>query len=210
MSKRAAAQAEARFMRGQTGVDGQSETPEVDPDLVEQAKAKEALLRGRTWLGRECLTWWLYKSESTEPLTRLEKQAISLVFVGRVTLKAAAGEVTEVSLKGVAAPYAQLARRALSQGLLVHAARIKLTWGEQVFELGLDAEHFDVKAAKLPAVVDGDDSVAERLELVGRLCRALDACFAEFAAIRASPGWKNEVRALRRWLDETKQKIAVS
>lgn len=201
MARQSAARAEQRFMSGQTGVDGQAVEEEVDPTAQEQAKAKEALYRGRTWLGREALTWWLFKSESTEPLVSLEKQPISIVFQGRLTLKSAAGEITEVALKGVGAPYAALTKQALRQGLLVHTARLKLTWGEQVFELSIDAEHFDVKAAKLPALSEeAEDALGERLELAQRMCRALDACLLSFAQLRASPKWQLEVSKLTAWL----------
>jgi hypothetical protein len=63
---------EAKFLRGELGVDGQAAADERTPEELEQAKAREALLRGRTWLGRECLTWLLWKSESTEPVTELD------------------------------------------------------------------------------------------------------------------------------------------
>ncbi|MBL8949732.1 MAG: hypothetical protein JNK82_03085, partial [Myxococcaceae bacterium] len=54
---RQSARAEARFMRGETGVDGgAAEEKETDPALIEAAKAKEQLYRGGAWLGREALT----------------------------------------------------------------------------------------------------------------------------------------------------------
>ena len=63
-SSRKQATAESKFMRGQTGVDGAKTEETADPVEAEQAKAREALYRGRTWLGREALTWVLWRSES--------------------------------------------------------------------------------------------------------------------------------------------------
>ena len=39
---------EAMFLRGETGVDGAAVKEEADAAEVEQTKAREALLRGRT------------------------------------------------------------------------------------------------------------------------------------------------------------------
>ena len=74
MSARSQAQAEARFMKGETGVDGASGKTEVDPEVAQAAKAKEALYRGRAWLGREALSWILMKSESSEALCKVDGQ----------------------------------------------------------------------------------------------------------------------------------------
>ncbi len=205
MSRRGAS-AETKFLRGETGVDGAAVKEDVDPTQLEQEKAKEALYRGRTWLGREALTWWLYKSESTEPFCALEKKSVTVAFIGKLTLKAAGGDVTEVQVKGVTAPYSSLVRRALRQGLLVHAARLKLTWNEQVYEVSVDAEHFDVRAGKLPELVqDSEEALTERLELVGRLGQLLDTLMGAFSAVRVGSKWTAEVKAMQAWLESKGQ-----
>lgn len=204
---RASARAEARFMRGETGVDGAAaEEKEKDPAVVEQAKAKEALYRGGAWLGREALTWLLMKSESSEALCKVDGLPLAVVYADKVTLRAGAGEVTEVVAKGVTAPYAAAVRFALQHRLLVHGARLHLTHGEQTFAVTLDAERFDFRAAKLPELLDegdaGEESV-ERLELVGRLGRCVDALLEEFLEVRTSPAWKRTaVPELQAWLAE--------
>jgi hypothetical protein len=206
MSGKAAARAEARFMKGETGVDGSSGKEVVDPALVEQAKAKEALYRGRAWLGREALCWLLMKSESSEALCKVDKLALRVVFTGKLLLRAGSGEVTEVAVKGVSAPYSAIVRFALERGLLVHGARLQLTHGEQTFEVTLDAERFDLRAAKLPALLnEGDEGeeLTERLELVSRLGRLIDAAIQEFIRVRVSPEWaKTAVPQLRAWFAE--------
>ena len=206
MSGKAAARAEARFMKGETGVDGSSGKEAVDPAVVEQAKAKEALYRGRAWLGREALCWLLMKSESSEALCKVDKLALRVVFTGKLLLRAGSGEVTEVAVKGVSAPYSAIVRFALERGLLVHGARLQLTHGEQTFEVTLDAERFDLRAAKLPALLnEGDEGeeLTERLELVSRLGRLIDAALAQFIQARVSPDWqKTVVPQLRAWFAE--------
>lgn len=204
---RQSARAEARFMSGQTGVDGgATEQAETDPSLVEAAKAKEAMYKGGAWLGREALTWLLMKSESSEALCEVDGQPLKVVFASKVTLRAAHGEVTEVVAKGVTAPYAAAIRFALQQKLLVHAARLHLTHGEQAFEVTVDAERFDLRAAKLPALLEeGDEGeeVNERLELVDRLGHLVDALLEQFVKVRVSPAWKKTVLPeIAGWLAE--------
>jgi len=203
MASRKQAQAEARFMKGDVGVDGAATKDELDPSEVEQAKAREALLRGRTWLGRECLTWLLWKSESTEALTTVDELPLSAVFHGKLTLRAGAGDVTELAVKGVTSPYSPLVRAALSKGLLVHQARLQLTHGEQQYDVGLDAETFDVKSAKLPALLQEEEGerITERLELAGHLSRLVDALVEAFIAERISRSWASKsVPALKDWM----------
>lgn len=203
MAARRQASAETRFLRGEVGVDGQAATEEAGEDVVEQQKAREALLRGRTWLGRECLTWLLWRSEAAAPITAVRGQPLSCVFHGRLALRAGGGEVTELSVKGVSSPYSPLVKAALTRGLLVHGARLQLTHGEQQYDVGIDAETFDVKAAKLPTVLQGDEGerITERLELAGRLSELLDALLQAFVAARTAKDWeKKTAPALREWM----------
>lgn len=206
MASRKQATAEARFMKGDVGVDGAATKEELDPSEVEQAKAREALLHGRTWLGRECLTWLLWKSESTEAITQVDGQPLSCVFHGKLVLRAGGGDVTELSVKGVTSPYSPLVRAALNKGLLVHGARLQLTHGEQQYDVGLDAETFDVKGAKLPALLQEEEGerITERLELAGRLSGLLDALVQAFVAERISRAWEAKiVPALKEWMTQS-------
>lgn len=196
---------ERAFLRGEVGVDGQAVEEEKDEAQLEQAKAQEALLRGRTWLGRECLTWLLWKSESTEALLTLEKAPVNVVFNGKITLRAASGDITELNVKGVAAPYAKLVKRALSQGLLVHTAKIQITWGEQVYDFTVDAEFFDIRSAKLPALLqeEEDDKLTERLELATRASKLTDALVSAFIKERQGKSWDSKVvPELKEWMAE--------
>lgn len=199
------AREEGAFLRGEVGVDGQAVAEEQDEAQKELAQAQEALLRGRTWLGRECLTWLLWKSESTDAILKVEEQPLHVVFNGKLTLRAAAGDVTEAQLKGVAAPYSKLVKHALSRGLLVHSAKMQLTWGEQVFDFMLDAEFFDVRSAKLPTLLqeEEDDKLTERLELATRASLLTDALVAAFVKERSAKTWATKVvPALKEWMGE--------
>ncbi|GEJ58867.1 hypothetical protein [Anaeromyxobacter diazotrophicus] len=208
MAKRDAARAEAAFLRGDAGVDGAAtDADQRDAVEIERDKARDEVLRGRTWLGRELLTWLLWRSESGDPLVQVEGAGLVVLFTGRITLRGIAGEVTELTARGAEAPYAAQVRRALDAGLLVHQARLRFTHGEddaqKVYEATLDAEHLDVRAAKLPELMaeEGDDRMLERLSLAAQLSRFVDALVAAFLEERASRAWgKRTVPALKRWM----------
>lgn len=205
MTSRTQAQAEARFMSGATGVDGAATTEEVDPSQVEQAKAREALYRGRTWLGREALTWVLFRSNDTNAIATVDGEPVKVLFAGKLTLRAAGGDITEVAVKGNNAPYAQLIRQAADRGLLVHSARLQLTWMERTYDLTLDAEHFDVRSGKTPELLkeEDDEKLTERLDHVATLGRLIDAISERFMQLRVSPQWKKTiVPALKAWMKE--------
>ncbi|HYG70270.1 MAG TPA: hypothetical protein VD838_21515, partial [Anaeromyxobacteraceae bacterium] len=94
---RAARREEAAFLRGETGVDGRATAEEVrDAAEVERDRAREALLRGRTFLGRELLTWLLWRSESTEPVVAHGGEDVFVSFTGRVVLRGVQGDVVEL------------------------------------------------------------------------------------------------------------------
>ncbi len=205
MAARRAASEETKFLRGDTGVDGQATKEVADPVEAEQAKAREALYRGRTWLGRECLTWILFKSNDTNPIAVLDDEPIKVLFNGRLTLRAAAGDITEVAVKGVNAPYARLIRQAADLGLLVHSARLTITWQERSYDFTLDAEHFDVRAGKTPELMkdDDDEKLTERLDHVAVLGGLIDAISSRFMGIRNSAEWKKKiVPQLKAWMRE--------
>lgn len=209
MASRKTASAETKFLRGDTGVDGAATKEQVDPVEAEQAKAREALYRGRTWLGRECLTWILFKSNDTRPIATLDDEPVTVLFNGRLTLRAAAGDITEVAVKGVNAPYAKLIRQAADRGLLVHSARLTLTWQERSYDFTLDAEHFDVRAGKTPELMkeDEEEKITERLDHVATLGRLIDAVVERFMQLRTSPQWKKTiVPELKAWMREAEGK----
>lgn len=194
---------ERAFLRGELGVDGQAVEEEKDLAEVEASKAQEALLRGRTWLGRECLTWLLWKSESTEPVVQVEGKPVTVVFNGKLGLKAGGGDVTEAQVKGVTSPYSKLVKHALARGLLVHTAKLQVTWAEQVYDFTLDAEFFDIRSAKLPTLLQEEEGerLTERLELATRASILTDALVSAFVRERSAKTWASKiVPELKKWM----------
>jgi hypothetical protein len=203
MAGREQARAEAAFMRGDTGVDGAATEEKQDEAEVEKGKAREALLRGRAYLGREFLTWLLWRSESGDVLIEHEGEGVTVLFMGRVTLRGVAGDVTEMSAKGTLAPYSEQVKHSLDRGLLVAQARLRLTNGEKEYEVTLDSEFLDVRAAKLPALMseEEDDQLSERLFLTEQLAAMVDGLVKDYLGIRAGKAWsKQVVPAMKAWM----------
>ncbi len=203
MGRRDDARAEAAFMRGDVGVDGGATEEQKDEAEVEQGKAREQLLRGRAYLGREFLTWLLWRTEEGGALVEVEGEGVSVLFMGRVVLRGIAGEVTEMSAKGTLAPYSQQVKHSLDRGLLVAQARLRFTHGEREFEATLDSEFLDIRAGKLPALMseEEDDQLSERLMLMEQLSAMVDALVNAYLVIRAGKTWsKTVVPAMKEWM----------
>ncbi|NVJ27878.1 MULTISPECIES: hypothetical protein [Myxococcus] len=203
MAKREQARADAAFARGDVGVDGAATEETKDVAEVERGQAREQLLRGRAYLGRELLTWMLWRSETGDALVELEGTGVNVLFMGRITLRGVAGDVTELSAKGTLAPYSEQVKHALDKGLLVAQARIRFTHGEKEYEATLDSEFLDVRAAKLPALMseEEDDQLNERLFLTEQLSAMIDALVGDFLKIRVGKTWsKQVVPAMKEWM----------
>lgn len=185
------------------GVDGADVDEKKDDAEVEKDKAKEELVRNRAYLGRELLTWLLYKSESGEPLLKVDKEKVTVLFVGPISLRGIAGDTTELVAKGSGSPYSDLVKAAIARGLLVSTARLRIQHGDKSYAVTLDAEHLDFRSAELPQVLseEEDDKIAERMWLVERLSQIVEAILAHFLELRKSNAWrKTEVKALQAWM----------
>jgi hypothetical protein len=204
MGKREQARIEAAFMRGDAGVDGvATEEEQRDEAEIERDKAREQLLRGRAYLGREFLTWLLWRSESGDVLVDFEGTGLIVLYTGRCTLRGINGDVTELSARGALAPYSENVKHSLDRGLLIHQARLRITHGEKAYEVTLDAEFLDIRAAKLPDLMteEEDDKLLERLYLTEQLSDMVDTLVQSFLEVRASRNWsKKVVPAMKSWM----------
>lgn len=182
-----------------------------DEDLAAHArdKAREAMGRQRAWLGREMLTWLLWKSNSGDPLIEYEGEEVLVMLTGAVTLQGVAGDATELRAKGHQAAYADVVRQALARGLLVHQAGLRWVVGDidssRIFEATIDAEHFGFRQVRLPKVLsdDPDEAFAERLFLLDQLGEIFEHVWEKFVEVRSSPEWLTDVvPALRAWMSD--------
>lgn len=198
---------EAAFEAHEIGVDGQSVEVELDEEQLERLKVTDALVRGRTYLGRELLTWLLWRSNAGGPILDFDGEPVHVLLIGPLVLRGLAGEATELRVKGVMSPYSAIARRAIDSGLLIHAVRLRITHGERTYEVSVDAEHLALRSARLPDVLseEEDDRISERLYLVEQLAAIVEALLAHFLALRTSRKWSEKaVPALKEWLGSSR------
>lgn len=203
MARREQAQAEARFLRGDVGVDGQATEEKADAIETERGKAREQFLRGKAYLGREFLTWLLWRSESGDPLLEHDGEPLTVLLTNRLVLRGIAGDVVETIMKGAMSPYSPLVRQSLNRGLLIHATRLRLVHGEETYEINVDAEYLDLKSGKLPTLLreKGEDDLHERLHFAERLSDLVQALLEAFLRLRASRKWLQEiVPAMKEWM----------
>lgn len=195
---------DAAFARGEIGVDGGDVEERKDEAEVERDKAREQFMRGKSYLGREFLSWLLWRTESGDPILHHENQALTVVFADRLVLRGIAGEVVETTMRGAMAPYSPLVRRSLARGLLIHQARLRLMHGEFPFEVTIDAEHFDLKGAKLPELTkeEEEDRLQERLLLSERLGELVQALIELFLRVRTAKRWSKDVADMKQWMAE--------
>ena len=196
---------ESAFLRGDIGIDGEAVVEEQDEAEVQRGEAVEALARNRAYLGREFLTWLLYTSNAGVAPCDVEGDPVSLLIVGQVNLRGLAGDATELAVKGRLSAYSDVVRNAIDQGLLVHTARLRLQHGEHAYEVTLDAEHLDFRAAQIPKALseDDDDKITERLFLCERLAGIVDALWAAFVEVRRTAEWKKKVvPGIKAWVGE--------
>lgn len=182
-----------------------------DASEVEQERAREQMLRGKTYLGREFLTWLLWRSDDTDPLLEAEGEPVTVVLADALTLRGITGEIVEETVRGAWAPYSPLIRAALNRGLLIHAARLRLMHGERPYVVTLDAEHLAFKAAKLPALMseEDDDRAGERLYLVEQLTGLVQLALETFLRARAQPEWGAVTApAMKAWMLEGAREAA--
>ncbi len=182
-----------------------------DEALAEQdrSKAREAMGRQRAWLGREMLTWLLWKSNASGPIFEYEGEEVLVLFTGAVVLQGVAGDTTELKAKGHQAAYADVVRQAMVRGLLIHQARLRWVVGDveasRVFEVTIDAEHFSLRQVRLPKVLseDPDEALMERLFLLDQLGEMFEFLWEHFVEIRKRPTWAREVvPKIKAWMEE--------
>ncbi len=186
------------------GVDGLPVEEVEDRATQERQKAIDDLSRQRAWLGREFLTWLLWRSESGDRFLEIDGEDVTLVFVGPVVLQGLAGDATELRAKGHQSAYSAVVKEAIARGLPVHQARLRLQHGEQVYEATVEAEGLSMRSVKLPALLveEGDDRRFERLALVDHAAAIIDGLWEAFAEARSGPDWLAlEVPGMGGWLE---------
>lgn len=183
-----------------------------EPEDAERA-AIAADLEDRRFLAREFLTWLIYRSDpehgdgcfAESPLT----DAFRVSVADRVLLKALGEGVGEITARGVAPAATPDVRYAIAGGLTVREVDLIFEQGgrgERLWQAAVNAEGFDLRRAKLPALLSEDDDtrLSERIELIDQVDVMLQAAFQGFLRRRLAPTWQtDELPKIRAWLKES-------
>ena len=98
------------------------------------------------------------------------------------------------------------ARLGLATGKKVHRALVRMEMDGEAWQAVIKADDFSVNSLKTPVVEsdreddDPDALFLEKMFLVERFLGCFDAVYAEFAELRASSAWDDELRKFRAWL----------
>jgi len=161
-------------------------------------------LQDHAFLGREFLTWLLWRAERGEA-TFGEEDPFTFAFGGRARLQGLQGDVNDAVLKGPSPAMSIEARGGIGAGRTVREAELRVSRGEREWRFTLVADTFDLRSVKLPALLteEEDDRFLERISLLEELDGLVKDSFAEFLRDRLRPVWtRSVIPALRDWVVE--------
>lgn len=166
-------------------------------------KAKELAL------GQEFLTWVWFRSErSNGQWQTTDGVPFCLFFEGRVMVQSGVGEYLKTAV--CSGPGAELheAKSGLLHGKKVHQAKLRMEEDGHAWLVTVKAEDFTVAGFKTPKIVfrveegqDPDGPFLEKMYLLERSLMFFDQIFLQFLKLRFSPGWSEELVAVRRWVN---------
>jgi hypothetical protein len=169
-----------------------------EPKVQQQGEELDDL----AFLGREFLTWLVYKADRGESTF----DDVAFVFGGKARLQGLTGDLADAVLKGRAPALGIETRAALGAGRTVREAELRVTQGEREFRFTLVADTLDLRAVKLPALLkeEDDDRLLERISLLEELDGFVKQAYQEFLRERTRPVWtRTVIPAMRGWLVES-------
>lgn len=182
-----------------------AESGETERSAEELALSEDQV--DRRFLGREFLTWLVYRADEDngggEFPEEGEVDGFRCVVGERIALKAMGEGTGEIMAKGAAPAATPDVRYAIAGGLTVREADLLFTRGEKIWQAGVSADLFDLKRVKLPALLSEEDRdrALERLTLLDELDGMLKVAYRAFLRERLQRSWDADVvPKMRSWL----------
>jgi hypothetical protein len=172
------------------------------PPVPESKPQANEELQDHSFLGREFLTWLVWRADRGEAVFGEDDASFTLAFGGRARL-VGLGDVSDAVLKGRSPAHGIEARAAVGAGRTVREAELRATRGEREWRFALVADTLDLKGVKLPALLteEEDDRFLERMSLLEELDTMVKTAFTEFLRDRLRPAWVRSVLpAFREWV----------
>ena len=171
------------------------EAPEEAEPAAASEEGDDALERieSTRFLGPEFLLWlWLRAEIVNQPIPLPDLGDFDVWLDNQITLQSDIDPNERVTVRGAAPSGSSEAREAVRSQKFPVRARIALRNEERDFACVLVAQRFAIASGTIPAVLtkDTDDAFVERMTLVERLSRSLDALYAAFLRERLTDTWK--------------------
>ncbi len=170
--------------------------------MVEMSMADK--LRRTQFLGREFLTWLMFRSSRDEGVFKLPDGTVAEVFFERVMTLDGENPAREMSTIKVDDPtQSEEVMLSLRLGKKVSRARMVLLIAGHEYSLVLDGATLSMRSVKLPDALAPDFSelMAERSSLAGELEDTIHNLFLHFVRLRIhTKKWSREADAIRQWL----------
>jgi recombination associated protein RdgC len=173
-----------------------------------------SVVEAKRFLGREFLTWLLYRLEEEGGRLVVDGDVIELALGDRVVLQEAGDRSARLTLVDEGDMRPEMGA-GLRRGKLMDRARISITRGERRFELSLDGGLLTYDSLRCPKLGPRDASLRDdpraafendlflRLADVEEAIGILDRLYATFCETRVSPRWESEtLPTLRDWIAE--------
>ena len=172
-----------------------------------------AVVEAKRFLGREFLTWLVYRVEEGDGRLEYDGMAIEVLLGDQVSLEGGLPDKTRLVVSGAGDLRAEMGA-GLRRGKLLDRARLALVQGERRWELSLDGGYLIYDGLRCPPLgerdtgAQADPRAAYENDLFLRLADleqaigVLDRLFADFCQARAASTWATRtLPALRAWVD---------
>jgi hypothetical protein len=156
-------------------------------------------------LSTEFFTWLWYASEQGGGQLVVDGEEIIIWVDDRLAFHTPAEHSARAVLTGADTAQAAEAKAALAGGKVIREVRLRIQWADREYGLTLRGDSIDLAGLVLPPlVVDGGDEADRlyaRMESVEALWAVLGALYRDFATIRTSERWTEDlVPGVQRWL----------
>lgn len=156
---------------------------------------------GIDFLGPEFLTWLWWRAEVDPAFAHPDGTQVFIHFDEHLEFRGERAAARRVTLRTGMPGASMEARAALRSGKTLVAARLLLARGEDEVRFTLRAEDLDISGLRLPSPEGDthDERLAACLDAQATFLDDLDLCLKTFLERRLSPGWDEDVAAIRAW-----------
>ena len=172
-----------------------------------------SVVEAKRFLGREFLTWLVYRAEESGGTFELGGQPVEIHLGDQIVLAGGHDGKARLTVVGTGDVRAEMGA-GLRSGKLVDRARLHVRRGERRWELTLDGGLLDYASVRCPTLGDQDAGLRDdpraafendlflRMADVEDVVEVLDALFAEFCRLRATEDWRQHaLPELRGWVE---------